>query len=225
LAAAVEIGRRGAMPRRLLRQLAGAEVTLPSEVVERGDWLVADWQWAAWRATVGDTVSAWASSHPLDPAMPLPALARELRLPDPTLAASLAEAAGLGVGDGRVRPAVETRTLGAAEEAVRTLERRLAEAPFAAPEAHDLLALRLGRRELTAAERAGRLLRVGPEVVLLPSAVDEAIRRLSALPQPFTTSQARQALDTTRRVAIPLLEHLDALGRTERVDAASRRVR
>ncbi|MDT4933132.1 MAG: selenocysteine-specific elongation factor, partial [Pseudonocardiales bacterium] len=48
--------------------------------------------------------------------------------------------------------------------------------------------------------------------------------RLAALPQPFTASEARQALGTTRRVAIPLLEHLDAQGRTERIDTTSRRV-
>jgi selenocysteine-specific elongation factor len=33
---------------------------------------------------------------------------------------------------------------------------------------------------------------------------------------------ARQALGTTRRVAVPLLEHLDARGWTRRVDAAAR---
>jgi len=47
---------------------------------------------------------------------------------------------------------------------------------------------------------------------------------LRALPQPFTTSQARQALGTTRRVAIPLLEFLDAHGLTDRIDQLTRRV-
>jgi selenocysteine-specific elongation factor len=45
------------------------------------------------------------------------------------------------------------------------------------------------------------------------------------LPQPFTLSAARQALTTTRRVAVPLLEHLDRLGLTERVDDGLRRLR
>jgi selenocysteine-specific elongation factor len=60
--------------------------------------------------------------------------------------------------------------------------------------------------------------------VLLPSAPDDAVRMLRALPQPFTTSQARQALGTTRRVAIPLLEFLDAHGLTDRIDQLTRRV-
>ena len=74
------------------------------------------------------------------------------------------------------------------------------------------------------AERAGRILRLGDGVVLLPTAPALAMRELSALAQPFTTSQARQALDTTRRVAIPLLENLDARGWTTRVEGGHRRV-
>jgi selenocysteine-specific elongation factor len=108
---------------------------------------------------------------------------------------------------------------------VAEVEQRLAEEPFAAPEAEDLARLRLGRRELAAAEKAGRLLRISPEIVLLPSAPSVARDRLCSLPAEFTTSQARQALRTTRRVAIPLLEYLDAAGITERVDTATRRLR
>ncbi|WP_460490819.1 SelB domain-containing protein, partial [Corynebacterium nasicanis] len=103
--------------------------------------------------------------------------------------------------------------------------KRLADAPFHAPEAHDLQELGLGPKELAAAERAGRLLRLDSGVILLPDAPDVALARLRALEQPFTTSQARRALDTTRRVAIPLLEHLDATGQTVRLDAGHRRVK
>jgi selenocysteine-specific elongation factor len=39
---------------------------------------------------------------------------------------------------------------------------------------------------------------------------------LAALDRPFTLSEARQALDTTRRVAVPLLELLDRRGVTRR---------
>jgi selenocysteine-specific elongation factor len=50
------------------------------------------------------------------------------------------------------------------------------------------------------------------------------MRTLARLDQPFTTSQARQALDTTRRIAVPLLEHLDSRGWTQRLDAGHRNV-
>jgi selenocysteine-specific elongation factor len=107
---------------------------------------------------------------------------------------------------------------------VAKLEARLLASPFLAPLAGDLAALGLGVRELAAAERAQRILRLEGSVVLLPSAPERAIRALAQLPQPFTTSQARQALSTSRRVAIPLLEYLDGIGRTRRVDDDHREV-
>ncbi|WP_040923762.1 SelB domain-containing protein, partial [Saccharomonospora iraqiensis] len=57
-------------------------------------------------------------------------------------------------------------------------------------------------------------LRIADGVVLLPDACDRAVRVLAALGEPFTVSAARRALETTRRVAVPLLERLDADGRT-----------
>jgi selenocysteine-specific elongation factor len=50
------------------------------------------------------------------------------------------------------------------------------------------------------------------------------MRELAALPQPFTTSEARKVLGTTRRVAIPLLEYLDSRGWTRRLDANRRTI-
>ena len=76
-----------------------------------------------------------------------------------------------------------------------------------------------------AAAAAGRLLRLRAgeiEVVLLPDGPARAMRVLAGLPAPFTLSQARQALGTTRRVAVPLLEHLDSRRRTRRVDPTTR---
>ena len=71
-------------------------------------------------------------------------------------------------------------------------------------------------RELAAAVRAGRLTRIADGVVLGPDAFDRAAAILARLPQPFTVSQARRALGTTRRVAVPLLEQLDARRITRR---------
>jgi selenocysteine-specific elongation factor len=59
-------------------------------------------------------------------------------------------------------------------------------------------------------------------VVLLPDGPARAMRALAQLPQPFTLSAARVALGTTRRVAVPLLEHLDGRGWTRRVDVTAR---
>ncbi len=64
--------------------------------------------------------------------------------------------------------------------------------------------------------QAGTVVRCG-EIGFLRTAVDEAVdilRRLQAAVGPFTASQAREALGTSRKYAIPLLEHLDGTGAT-----------
>jgi selenocysteine-specific elongation factor len=109
--------------------------------------------------------------------------------------------------------------------AVQTILDDLARDPFAAPDTERLRALGLDAKALAAAARAGLLLRVADLVALAPGAADEAAVTLAELDQPFTTSQARQALRTSRRVAIPLLEYLDRARITERLPGDLRRIR
>jgi selenocysteine-specific elongation factor len=101
----------------------------------------------------------------------------------------------------------------------------LARDPFAAPDTERLRELGLDARALATAARAGLLLRVAGLVVLAPGAAKQAAATLAELDQPFTTSQARQALRTSRRVAIPLLEYLDRARITERLPGDLRRIR
>jgi selenocysteine-specific elongation factor len=108
---------------------------------------------------------------------------------------------------------------------VRAVLTDLARAPFMAPEAGRLEDLGLDQRALAAAARAGLLLRVSEQIVLAPGAEAEAAHILARLPQPFTTAEARQALGTTRRVAIPLLEYLDRARITQRLPDDRRRMR
>ena len=102
-------------------------------------------------------------------------------------------------------------------DAVQALLADLERAPFSAPDAGRMHELGLDPRAAAAAERAGLLRRLPGNVLLAPDAPERAARILAGLPQPFTTSDARQALGTTRRVAIPLLEWLDRAGVTRRL--------
>jgi selenocysteine-specific elongation factor len=219
-----EVRRRGVVRRQHLEGL-GMMLDDLGDVREVGDWLVASATWQGWLAALPAALDEWHTNSPLDVRMPLDALRRRIGVPARELLKSLIDETGLRLEDGRVARADDGASLGPIEAAVRVVRDRLEQAPFAAPERHDLDALGLGRRELAAAERAGRLLRISDDVVLLPDAADAALRVLRTLPQPFTTSQAREALGTTRRVAIPLLEYLDEHGQTERVDQLSRRAR
>ena len=107
--------------------------------------------------------------------------------------------------------------------AVQAVLADLADAPFRAPDAERLRELGIDTRAAAAAERVGLLRRLPGNILLAPDAPERAARILAGLPQPFTTSDARQALGTTRRVAIPLLEWLDRTGVTRRL-ADDRRI-
>ncbi len=109
--------------------------------------------------------------------------------------------------------------------AVRTLLADLAAAPFSAPDSERLRQLGLDTRALAAAERAGLLRRLPGNVVLPADAAKQAEQILAGLPQPFTTSEARQALRSSRRVVIPLLEWLDRERVTRRLPDDRRSLR
>ncbi|SFB59053.1 selenocysteine-specific translation elongation factor SelB [Amycolatopsis marina] len=186
-----------------------------------GDWLVNEERWAELAGRAEHVVGDWYARDPVTGGMPAEAVRRELGLPAADLLARVLADTGLELSDGVVRRA------GAGlppevEEPVRVLESWFAREPFRAPEADELAELRLGPRELAAAVRLGRLTRIADGVVLGPDAVARAAEALRALGEPFTVSQARRALDTTRRVAVPLLERLDANGVTVRHPDGSR---
>jgi selenocysteine-specific elongation factor len=111
------------------------------------------------------------------------------------------------------------------QAAVDAVRARLAADPFGAPEVPELAAAGLGPKELAAAVRSGQLVRIAEAVYLAPGIAEAARARLAALEQPFTVSQARQAWGTTRRVAVPLMEWLDAQRVTTRLPDNSRRLR
>jgi selenocysteine-specific elongation factor len=142
----------------------------------------------------------------------------------PEAGSTAAAAAPGGPAGGAARPAVGQLPPRIAD-AVQAVLDGLAGDHFAAPDTERLRALGLDARALAAAARVGLLLRVADLIVLAPGADREAALVLAGLEQPFTTSQARQALRTSRRVAIPLLEYLDRARVTERLPGDLRRLR
>ncbi len=189
-----------------------------------GDWLADPGHWADLRTRLAEEVTRYAADHPLESGVPAAALTQRLDLPDQALVEALV-APPLVAAGGRIHRADAGPPLPpAVADAVEQLRADLVRSPFAAPDAPRLAALRLGPRELGAAVRAGALLRLADGVMLLPGALDDAVSVLAALPQPFTLSDARQALGTSRRVAVPLLELLDRHGATRRLPDDTRTI-
>lgn len=215
------LARRGAM---LATELAQrGETVASSEAVAVGRWLISVEQRQRWATALRAACVEQQRRNPLRPGLSTAAASRAIDLPDPALLSFVVDAADLALEAGTVRVPGTVPDLGVAEPGLRTLEERLRTKPFDAPDRPQLEELKLGTKELSTAVALGRIVRFGPDVVLLPTAPALAMRALAALPQPFTTSAARAAWGTTRRVAIPLLEHLDERGWTRRVNAAGER--
>src|SRR5699024_4173777 len=230
---AAEVARRGAVQVAELRRWGvlgdeeappGGAHRPPGGVHQMGSWWVAEERYQHWVQRLRAVVAGAHERDPLAAGVSRDAVAGALQLRGRGRGDPLALAAGRWLAEGVVADPGREGSRGPAEPAIAEVLRRLEQAPFAAPEADELAAWGLGPRELAAAHRTGRLLRLSGEVILLPRSAALAMRELAGLPQPFTASAARQALGTTRRVMIPLLEHLDARGWTRRLADSRREV-
>jgi selenocysteine-specific elongation factor len=188
----------------------------------RGDWLADPPHWLRLRHQLTDTVAAHAKRDPVAPGLAVGAARAELGLPERELVEALAGWSPDGRADQRIdvsggylRP--HSGLPAPVAKAVQAVLADLAEEPFAAPDSERLQQLGLEPRGAAAAERAGLLFRLPGNVVLAPDAADRAAEVLAGLPQPFTAAEARQALHSSRRVVIPLLEWLDRNGVTRRL--------
>ncbi|WP_189238847.1 selenocysteine-specific translation elongation factor [Planomonospora parontospora] len=190
-----------------------------------GDWLVDAEHWKSLGTDLSRAVSEYAERNPLAPGFPVESARQLLRLPDRRLVEALVRPP-LQLKANRIHKTAAAPELPApVAAAVRRLEEELKSTPFRAPEAGRLAELGLHSKAVIAAARAGALIRLAEGVVLPAGAEDRAVQILSRISQPFTASEARSALDTSRRVVIPLLEYLDSRGHTVRVDSSTRRMK
>jgi selenocysteine-specific elongation factor len=218
--------------RRLVRRLDLRAMGVPAAALEAlgpatAGWLVAREVAVERAAALADALAAHDAADPVDAGLPVEAARRAAGLPDARLIEPmlrLAERTDLVVRDGRVSAVARKGTPAALQAALGELRAELDAAPFAAPDADRLAELGLGPRQLAALVRTGELLRLADGVVLLPGADAKALDVLAGLGPEFTLSEARQALGTSRRVAVPLLELLARTGRTARTPSGGHRI-
>ena len=212
---ASEVRRREVVDLDTLRQIGVPDSSAPG-MVRAGRWLMSADRAERAAEHVLRTLTEHDRAHPLDRGLPLTVLADRVGLPSPDLVAAVVRQPLRLVG-GRVIAAAVGELPAELEQALARLADDLAESPFQAPTADRLRDLGFDAAGVAAAAKAGRLLRLAPGIVLMPGADKRAVAELAELAQPFTTSEARSRLRTSRRVVLPLLEHLDGVRLTRRL--------
>ncbi len=208
---------------------------IADELIADGIAFSLDDQTLLWREQVrrlqddiANTVRRFHAERPLRKGMPKETL-RSLVAPDmavnlfETLLQHFAQTGVIVMEREIVRlPSHEIRLTEEQRQWAERMEQRAKSAGFAPPELDELLAEFPDREQamdlLSLLVEQGRLVRVA-EFVVHPETIERAkqlARQLCEQHGSFTASQFREAANTTRKYAVPLLEFLDQLGVTVR---------
>jgi selenocysteine-specific elongation factor len=225
------LAERGAVRASDLPVLAGVS---PSEVpgaVRVGAWWVAEDQLRDLDGTVRSVLEAYHRRHPLRPGMDASEVRRALlegggQLVSPLeqgLAGALMgrmEEQGAVAREGTaVRLSGHRISLGERESEALRLVEAVAEAEPTPPTVRELQEQGFPRDLVQACVATGRLARVSDDLAVTPgflARAEEVIRAEAGGPGGVTVSRFREALGTTRKYALPILEHFDRQGLTRR---------
>lgn len=163
------------------------------------------------RATTA--LSRFHETHPLRPGMPRAQLASELGVERALVDALIQEwevidsGATVAAKDFAAAPPAETAA------AWERVEASLQEAGLTVPRIRDL---GLDPEVLHVFLREGRLIRINDEFAFLPGQIETITTAVRSFEAPFSVADFRDALQLSRKYAVPLLEYLDAAGVTTR---------
>ena len=101
-------------------------------------------------------------------------------------------------------------------DVARLLQAIGGDAAVAPPTISELGAAGIDRGVIEAASRAGLVVQVSPELVFTPGTIERARSIVRAATDGITVSAFRQSLETSRKFALPILEHFDRAGETRR---------
>lgn len=205
----------------------GAAVLAAAGAVERSGRLLDPDALARWREAVTAALAAAHRAQPHAPSAPRDVAERALAEAgcsradvDAVLDRLVDEGAIVVAHGGLARPDHRVEVSGADAEARDALLAELGAEPFNPPRLSQA-AERAGASPqlVRSLEATGVLVRLADDLAVPTGVVDDAAERLRGLHAeqgPFTAAQAKEALGTTRRLAVPLLEHLDKRGLTRR---------
>ena len=226
---ALMVAERGAERAAEIRLLTGRDPE-PGVLAPAGGWWMSPSLLAAVGSAVREHLERFHAANPLTPGQELSAvrtfvagaLRREGTRADPDLVDELLDEL-VALGELRregplVRLASHEVSLAGHEEEVERLVTTVAAGEPTPPTVADLVAAGFHHQVLEAATRAGLLVQISPEIVATPGFVERALAAVREAGAAGTTVSAfRERLGTTRKYAVPLLEHLDARQLTRRI--------
>jgi len=213
---------RGAVLASDLAILTGIRPSAIDGAEPAGAWWVAKGVFDQVVGALEAELTAFHQNHPLSEGLDLQAaraiVVRELRVARAPGEVSVADALLGALSESRrvvregstVRLASHTASLAGREEEAGRLVRAVAEAEPTPPTVQELTLAGFAPEVIEAATRAGMLVRLSRDLVMTPRLVAqaEAVVRGSG-PNGITVSAFREAMGTSRKYALPLLEHLD----------------
>jgi selenocysteine-specific elongation factor len=219
---------RGAMKASDILVLSGADA---DDAVRRGAirldvWLVSPDLLRDVEGYLTSHLAGYHRAHPLRPGLEvgearIVLAERSARFSDAGLAdALIAHLARAGdvIREGTMLRLASHRASTAGREDADRLVEAVVRAEPTPPSVKELIAQGFGRELIQAACADGRLVRVSPDVVVSPAllARAEELIREKAIASGITVSGFREALGTSRKYALPILEYFDARGLTRR---------
>ncbi len=180
--------------------------------------------WSRLKERLVDTLSSYHQAHPLREGMPREALRSSLGLTGQTFDAAMVRAhdAGLLVDEGAtVRlPSYAVELTSSQQQRVEALLARFRREPYAPPSVKECIE-GIGEDVFRVLIARENLVQVSSDVVFLPETYQNMVGRIRAWIEregSVTLAEVRDMFNSSRKYAQALLEHLDDMGMTRRVE-------
>lgn len=200
-----------------------ADSWAPDRLPHAGQLVAAGTWWRALKERLTGTLAAYHQKFPLKAGMSREALRSTLRLETRIFNAALERASAEGlIAEENALVRLSSHTVKLNPEQRRQADEllsRFRREPYTTPSYKDSAAA-VGEEVLSVLIGQGELVRVSADVLFLPETYEEIVSRIRAhiaREGSITLAQARDMLNTSRKYAQAILEHLDEIGVTRRV--------
>ena len=210
-----------ALEKALQQLIAQGSVIKKTNILLHAKW------WKAQRATAEKTIKSWHRLHPDLPTMPLEGLAKTLPDLKAKLFARLTDdlaADNYSIKEKGIAHPDHSLTLPDELEAdAQSILKTLNSTGLQPPNKLDIATTPKLQQAMKFLIRSGKVIELEPKIIISTTVRTTAIENIKAYisqapDQQATAAELKEHLHTTRKIAMPLLEHLDTLGITIRKD-------